>query len=66
MGPSLSTVALLLRSLEKRGVVLSGGDGQIRGGVQLLKGTDADLDLDKEMAGAVAALAAKDSGASSA
>jgi transcriptional regulator with XRE-family HTH domain len=49
-GASIGTVSAILKALERRGVVLSGGDRQIRSGVQVLRGTDADRQLEEEMA----------------
>jgi transcriptional regulator with XRE-family HTH domain len=49
-GASIGTVSAILKALERRGVVLSGGDRQIRSGVQVLRGTDADRQLEEEIA----------------
>ena len=62
-GASIGTVSAVLQALEQRGIVLCGGDSQSRGGVKVLKGTDADRQLEEEMARG--ASAAKDSDVSS-
>jgi hypothetical protein len=54
-GASIGTVSAVLKALEQRGIVLCGGDSQIRGGVKLLKGTDADRQLDEESARSLSA-----------
>ncbi|MBB5694431.1 putative transcriptional regulator [Roseomonas pecuniae] len=54
-GASIGTVATLLKSLERRGVVLAGSDGRIRGGVQILKETEVDRELEAEIARGISA-----------
>jgi transcriptional regulator with XRE-family HTH domain len=48
-GASIRAVSAILKALEQRGVEVSGGGGRVRSGLQIIKGTDADRQLEDEL-----------------